>query len=390
MMEIQKALAFPKQEYLGRLERVRTRMAREGLDVLLLHTPENICYLSGHQTPGYYFVQALLVPGAGDDPVFIARVLELGNTTAYSWLDGDHRIGYSDTDDPIAVIVEAMRDRGLDRGRLGIEKSSYAFLSIEGYERLKALLGLAEIANGSGIVEQERAIKSPAEIDYIRAACAIAVQGTQTAADKCRAGMTENELASLVDKTTVENGGEYAGLPLFISSGHRTLISHATPSAKVIAQGDNVLLELTGVVNRYAGPLFRTLSVGTPSNALAGNAAIVEDMLGALIEAIRPEVTSHDVDRAATAAAVKAGLGEGVRKRAGYSVGINFAPDWGEGHFLDLKRDDPTVLRPGMVFHVPQTLRLEGEAPVAISETLLVTEEGREVLTDFPRELIVV
>jgi Xaa-Pro dipeptidase len=112
-------------------------------------------------------------------------------------------------------------------------------------------------------------------------------------------------------------------------------------------------------------------------------------MLQAIIEAIRPGVTSHEVNAVVGAVTAKAGLPGVVRKRAGYSVGLNFPPDWGEGAFLDLKNDDPTVLRAGMVFHVPASLRLPEEAPVALSETVLVTESGREVLTNFsPCKLI--
>ena len=199
--------------------------------------------------------------------------------------------------------------------------------------------------------------------------------------------MTENELAGWIHKVMVEAGGEYPGLPLFISAGHRTLISHATWTDKVIEKGENVLVEHTGVVNRYAGPLFRTFSVGEPSSEFADRAAICRDMVDAVIEAIRPGATSDEVN----AAAVKAGRGMGTRKRAGYSVGLNFPPDWGEGVFLDLKEGDETEIKAGMVFHVPETIRVDDKPPVALSETVLVTESGREVLTKFqPPGLVVV
>jgi Xaa-Pro dipeptidase len=74
-------------------------------------------------------------------------------------------------------------------------------------------------------------------------------------------------------------------------------------------------------------------------------------------------------------------------KRAGYSMGINFPPGWSEGDILDLSLDNPTVLQPGMVFHIPQPYRMPGEQTVSVSETVLVTETGCESLTQFPREL---
>ena len=90
-MEIRKNLAFTREEYLGRVDRVRGRMKERGIDALLLHTPENICYLTGFQTSGYYFVQALIVP-ADKDPIFVVRALEKQNVDAWSWLADDQVI----------------------------------------------------------------------------------------------------------------------------------------------------------------------------------------------------------------------------------------------------------------------------------------------------------
>src|ERR1700682_6555071 len=120
-----------------------------------------------------------------------------------------------------------------------------------------------------------------------------------------------------VYKAMVENGGEYTGLPLFIGSGHRALIPHANWSAKSIENGEAVLIELTGVTKRYAGPLFRTLVVGKPTPKMTEYAKIVDDMVDVVVGAIKPGITSHAVNAAATDAARDAG--RGITKRAGYS-----------------------------------------------------------------------
>ena len=385
-MEIQKRLAFSVDEYKGRVARVREEMARRKFDVLLAHTPENICYLSGYHTPGYYMYQVLILP-LEKPPLILTRLIEQTNVRGFSWFEDG--LGYADTQDPIALTAECLTHMGLAKCRIGLERSCW-FLTISQAERLMALLPDATWADGSGIVEVSRAVKSPAEIGYIRQAADIAAKGMQAAADSCRAGATECAVAGQIYRGMVENGGEYAGLPLFISSGHRTLLVHATWTDKVIQPGDSVLVELAGTVMRYAAPLFRTFSIGEPSGQLARASTIVAHMLEMVMEAIRPGATSHGVDAAARRAAAEHGVEGGVRKRAGYSVGLNFPPDWGEGCFLDLKEDDRTVLVPGMVFHVPQSLRLEGSPPAAVSETVLVTPGGREVLTTFPRHLIVV
>jgi Xaa-Pro dipeptidase len=85
----------------------------------------------------------------------------------------------------------------------------------------------------------------------------------------------------------------------------------------------------------------------------------------------------------------ESGFEPNFRKRLGYSMGIGFAPGWGEGHFLHLSKGDPTVLEAGMVFHMPPALRVYSVVGVGCSETVAVTDEGVEVLTSFPRELAV-
>jgi Xaa-Pro dipeptidase len=386
MMEIRKRLAFSVGEYRERLRRVRAAMAERHLDGLLLHTPENICYLTGYHTTGYYMFQMLVMPATGD-PVLVTRLIERTNVDGFAWLD--RAVAYADTEDPLAVTARVVGELGLARGRLGVERSGW-FLSPDRHSQLGALLAGAELVDGSGVVERERAVKSPAEIARIREAAAIADRGVQAAVEAAAAGRTEQAVAAHVHRVMIEEGGEYAGLPLFIASGHRTLLTHATWTDKRLEPGDNVLLELAGVVVRYAAPIFRTLSIGPPSDTLARSFAITVAMLEAVIDAIRPGVTAHDVDAAAKQAAAQAGMARGVKKRAGYSVGLNFPPDWGEGHFLELREGDRTPLRPGMVFHLPQTCRAESYPPVGMSETVLVTETGREVLTRSRRELLVV
>jgi Xaa-Pro dipeptidase len=385
-MEIRKRLAFPVADYRERLRRVRSVMADRQLDGLLVHTPENICYLTGYQTTGYYMFQMLVVP-TGGDPTLVTRLIERTNVDGFAWLDD--AVAYADTDDPLAVTAGVVAALGLARGRLGVERSGW-FLSLDHYRRLGTLLANAELVDGSGIVEQERAVKSPAEIACIREAAALADLGVQAAVEASAPGRTEQSVAARVHRVMIEQGSEYAGLPLFIASGHRTLLTHATWSDKRLDPGDNVILELAGVVARYAAPIYRTLSIGPPSEKLARSSAIAVRMLEAVIEAIRPGVTAHDVDAAAKQAASREGMARAVKKRAGYSVGLNFPPDWGEGNFLEVREGDRTVLRPGMVFHLPQTCRAEGYPPAAASETVLVTETGQEVLTRFRRELLVV
>ncbi|WP_414973787.1 hypothetical protein [Cereibacter sphaeroides] len=82
-----------------------------------------------------------------------------------------------------------------------------------------------------------------------------------------------------------------------------------------------------------------------------------------------------------------AGYTAAFRKRIGYSMGAAFAPDWGEGAILSLFTGVDRLLEPGMVFHLPATLRSYGDYTVGASETVILTETGIEVLSTLPRQM---
>ena len=95
------------------------------------------------------------------------------------------------------------------------------------------------------------------------------------------------------------------------------------------------------------------------------------------------------MDKACRGTIAKAGFGRYFTHRTGYSIGIAFPPDWGEGHIMSLKDGEQMVLRERMTFHmVPATL-VYGQHGIGVSETVLVTRDGCEVLGDSPRELAI-
>src|SRR5262249_11745174 len=155
-------------------------------------------------------------------------------------------------------------------------------------------------------------------------------------------------------------------------------------SSKRIERGESVILEIGGAVHRYNAALMRTVSVGPPAEKLEHMAKASEEANRALYEAIRPGVAAQEVHRICQAVFEKAGLLHLRRtNRSGYSIGIAFPPDWGEGHILSLKESERSALQPGMTFHIPSAIREYGVFGASFSETVLVTDVGCELLTNF-------
>ena len=381
-MAYKEPLPFTHDEYRARVANVRRGMQERGLDALLVTTPENVYYLTNHHTPAYDAFQALLLPLDGE-PTLITPLIEELIARGHSWVErcATYRHGEPSLDATRGVLAEA----GLERSRLGVEKAS-PFLAVQAYEGLQSKLPLATLVDGSGLIERERAVKSAREIAYIRQAARVAEAGVRAGIEAAEVGRLDVDLAAAVHDAIFRAGGEYMSYPPFIAVGERSSLAHNTWGGKRLEAGDVVFLELSGVVQRYGAALMRCVMLGKPSTELERRNRIVHEVLEATIEAIRPGTTSGEVDRACREAFARHGYR--VLKRAGYSMGINFPPGWGEGAVLDLSAGNPTVLRPGMVFHIPQPYRVAGEQTVATSETVLVTDTGREVVTQFPRELV--
>ena len=376
--------AFPQEEYDGRLGSVREQMAARGVEVLLLFAPTNLFYLTGYNTVGYTNYQCLAVPVDGD-PVLIVRLLERPVAEATSRLR--QIVTYEDHEDPAGAVQRALREAGWQRRSLAAEQTS-PFLSVREYARLEELLA-TKVADGSGLVEAVRLIKSPRELECFRTAARCTAAGMQAAMAAIAPGKTENEVVAECYRAMVAAGSEFFSSGPILTSGDKSGIAHTTFHRRALGRGDAVLIEIGGVRNRYTGALMRTAVVGEAPPAVRKMYDACREALEATLAVIRPGVRSQDVQAACQTVIDRRGYEPNFRKRVGYSIGVGFAPGWGEGHVMDLKHHDTRELRPGMVFHVVPALRQHGEYGVGVSETVAVTATGAEVLTNFSRELAV-
>ena len=378
-------LPFALDEYRQRLDGLRRQMAAHGVDLLLVTTPENVTYLTGYETIGYSSFLCLVVP-AERDPVLIVREMELDVARSTTWL-GDFAT-VADTEDPVDRTRAVLKEHGPATGSVGLEQST-PFLAPNTWLRLRGeALADRPQRDCSGLVEELRRVKSPAEVRYIRRACELAGGGMAAAAAAAHQGASENELASTAFAAMVNGGSDFLASDPIVTSGPRARVAHTTFANRRLVNGDEVLIELGACQRRYFGALMRTVVVNRPDSLCRKLEAVVREALEKAVAAIRPGATCGEVDAACRDTIAAAGLQRGFRKRTGYSIGVAYAPDWGEGHIASLRPDDHTPLEPGMVFHLPPAIRLP-ERCVGMSETVLVTETGHEVLTSFPRELLV-
>lgn len=377
-------LAFPIEEYERRLLALRNRMVENEIDVLLVTTPENNCYVTGYESPGHFRFQGVLIPLDGE-PVAIPRQLEDSGVQAYSWVE--IRRPYQDVDDPMAIIADTLHEFGWYNKRIGYEKDCWFFTATQ-QERLFSQADTATWIDCSGIVEQGRIIKSDLEIDLMRQASRASEQSLQAGIDATKAGATENEIAAEMHYRLIKAGSEWTAIAPFVASGYRGAIGHATWSGREIQQGDVVMLEVAGCKRRYHSALMRSGFVGDPTPDIVQAEKIVLEAFEEMLKVMKAGVPASEPHNVAAEVFKQAGVTQA--SRSAYSIGIALSPDWGEGHIISMQPDDQQILRPNMTFHLLPWIQIEGQGGISVSETIRITEDGCEFLTDFSRRMFVI
>lgn len=375
--------AFPEAEFAARQARARAAITAAGHTALIVSGPETIYWLTGRQTAGYFAFQALVMPADGA-PILFVRQLELPGAIANTWLDDI--VAYQDSDDPATAFAALLKARGIREPAM--ELGGW-FVSPVFAARLAAACGVAAFADGSAILPPLRMVKSPAELDAIRAGARYAEAGIVAGIEACREGVDENAVAAAMLGAAVAAGSEAMAMEPLVSSGPRSGLPHMTWRRRKLGRGDAMFLELAGSHARYHGALMRSVWIGPPPDAARRMMDCALEALAAALAAMRPGVPCSAPHEAAQAVIDRAGYTQAFRKRIGYSMGVAFAPDWGEGAVLSLYTGVERPLEPGMVFHLPATLRDYGVWTVGASETVIVTETGIEVLSSLPRDFAI-
>lgn len=370
---------FDAAEFDRRCDAVRQSMGERGVDMLLVSAPENIFYLTGLDHWGYFAPHVLVVPADGE-LVLVTRAME--KVTVANHVKNASFEGHSDSETVADALGRVLSGRRL--GTVGIEAWSSG-LSYGLAEALKNLLHASKWVDASGLVDELRMVKSPAEQALMRAAATVSDAGAQAAIAAIAEGASERHVAAECERAMIEAGGTFPGFGPFIRSTRRLGEEHTTWSGDRFGAGDAVFMELTGCVARYHAPLGRLIHLGSASKETHEMAAVAADAFGAVIGTMREGAPFRDVYAAWQSVVDRAGLSHYRRHHCGYMVGIGFPPSWTGGNKVTgLRRDSDIVLKTGMSFHVLSWLMGTGRGDFFMSNAVLLGPDGAEVLTRTP------
>jgi Xaa-Pro dipeptidase len=331
----------------------------------------------------------LLVLPLEGEPLLVTRAME--RPTVAAQVPGCRHVTFGDDEDPAAAAARAIRRVAGPGDRVGVERASM-YLPVAIWERVRATLDEVDWTDGSGVVDGVRAVKTPAEIVLVRRAAAISDRAIQAGIAAVGAGVTERAVAAAVYHELLRAGSEQPGIAPLIRARDRLLQEHVTWGDHALGPGDALFMELSASVGRYHAPLSRMVYLDRAPMGTDRAAGITLGGLETVRASLRPGTVTADV-YAAWQRVVDEGLGHSRYRRhhCGYLVGIGFPPSWvGGSAVVGIRNGGDLVIREGMVFHVLSWLLDQEPADYVVSDTVLVTADGGEMLTTTPREPLVV
>jgi Xaa-Pro aminopeptidase len=232
------------------------------------------------------------------------------------------------------------------------------------------------------VVERLRERKDPGELELIKEAARVAGTALDRTMPAVRPGMTELEVAGVLEHALRDHGSEETPFPTIVASGPRTALPHARAGSRAIARGDFLLLDFGATVGGYCSDVTRTMVVGKAD----GRQREVHDAVLAANEAARAHVrsgmTGKDADAIARAVLEQHGLGDAFGHGLGHGIGLEVheAPR--------LSRIADMVLPEGAVVTIEPGAYVSGWGGVRIEDNVRLGAGGAELLTEFPRHLI--
>ena len=351
------------------LLRVQETLREQQLDALLVAQPENRRYLSGYTGADNSIQESagfLLVPQSGR-PLLLtdSRFTLQAEEEAPDYTICLYRRGL------LEVLETRLSSLGVKN--LGFE-ADYCLFST--WQRMQ---GMAErfhirLTPVSGLVESLRAVKTPDEMDLLRAASRLNDQVFQSAHAQVQTGMTELELAHLIENLMRDMGAAGPSFDTIVAFGENAAKPHAVPSDRRLKAGETVLIDMGLILDGYCSDMTRTFVLGEPDACFLERHRLVRAAQKAGIASIRAGVTGAEVDAVARQVLAEGGYGEAFGHGLGHGVGLAVH----EAPRLSPSGKEP--LQAGMVVTVEPGLYLAGWGGIRLENMVLVTEKGCELL----------
>jgi len=345
------------------------------LDAAFVLKPQDVLYLAG-----YASVCSGVLMARGQQPVFVTLWLDAPEARQHCHLPRVSTYVFPQQNLLARLIAVLAKAGGPAPRRIGIEKD---FMVARQYELLAAEFPSAELVHITPVIDRLRAVKTPQELDSIKAAAAIADQAMTAALAAVGPGVCELEVAAEAEYVMRKAGSLRPAFGTFVASGERTLLAHPHASPKTMQPGEAVVIDLGAVVDGYSSDLCRTAFVGSPTPAQRERLHLVFQAQEAAAAALRPGAQAREVYKAAHQVFASQGLQRLLPEDLGYGVGLR------QSEFHPVIEKHGTVeIQENMVVALMQTTAYDRKVGgIRVEDTFLISANRSIKLTQHKQEL---
>ncbi len=381
------ALHFEMKEYRARQRKVIKELEARGLDGLLMFQQESMYYLTGYDTFGFCFFQCLYL-GTDGRIALLTRSADLLQARHTSILE-DIRIWTDEAGaKPAIQLRDMLADLGAKGKKLGIENESYGLVHSNGLAVEATLGGWCKLQDGSRLLDSIRAVKSEAELKYVRKAGKLGDAALKAAIAATCAGADEGDILAAQHAAIFSGGGDYPANEFIIGSGRDALLCRYKSGRRKLSKRDQLTLEFAGVYRHYHAAFMRTLVVGQPKKQHVAMHAAAMAALEAVEDVMKPGKTAGDVFDAHARVIDEHGFRHARLNACGYSLGAKFTPSWMDTpmffHGNDFK------IKVNMTFFAHMILMdARTNTAMTLARTYITKKGAPEPVSKYPLKMIV-
>jgi Xaa-Pro dipeptidase len=344
----------------ARIEKARRLMHNHKIGAVFMERGTSLFYFTGTRAAQ---IAGLVIPAKGDLSWLVP---------ASQSLPSDIRIGgsiasYPDSGTPFTAIRQALKDRGITAGRIGLEEQ----VRFSIFDGLRQEIPAAEFVNATPVTAGCRMIKSRSELALMQRAADVTIEAYRAGLTTLREGMTPAELRGNI-AAAYRALGFQGGVS--VSFGKNTAFPHGSTVPQTLHEGDMILLDDGCSVDGYQSDITRAVVFGKPSARQKEIWALERKAQDAALAAAKPGATCESVDAAARQVITDAGFGPGYKlpglpHRTGHGIGLDIH-EW-----TYLVKGNKTRLEPGMCFS-DEPMIVTGEFGVRLEDCMYITDGG--------------
>ena len=356
-----------------RRRRLVEELSFQGISCAIITNVSDIIFFTGISYQPMERLLALVLDVVWNRAVLVIPAFEKGKQEN---VQGVEELDYMDSQDSIALLATTINNVG----RIGIQKFNLSLLRAEqlAAQTRKPLSLFRDISQE---ISKLRLHKDAYEIANLRKVCQITCDVLEQWKNYVKPGINERELRLHLDHLTEQHGANESCPGILIASGIHSSSAHGLGYGRDVKANEPIFIDCGARWNYYYCDITRTFFTGKPTALMENVYQVVQEAQAAALEIAKPGRMLKEIDEAARRVIVKAGFGAYFTHRTGHGLGLDV-------HELPSVAPGSTVIaEEGMVFTIEPGIYLPEVGGVRIEDDVLVTAEGIEVLTQFPKDL---